>query len=111
MNEAAEKTASGAASVVPVVSVTNLARCIRGLQQAGVWVIGTVLDSERTIKDTPLSGRLAVVMGAEGSGIRHNTAKQCDFLASIPMPDPSFGFNVSVAAGICLYEVHRQKGE
>jgi len=109
LNDAAIKTASGAASAVPVIEVVNLARTMKELQQNGVWIVGTTLDADQSLSQLDLNGPVALVLGSEEKGIRAGTAKHCDFLASIPMINPSFGFNVSVAAGICLYEVSRQR--
>lgn len=109
LNDAAVKTASGAASAVPVIEVVNLARTMKELQQNGVWIVGTTLDADQSLSEMDLKGPIALVLGSEEKGIRAGTAKHCDFLASIPMNNPGFGFNVSVAAGICLYEVSRQR--
>lgn len=109
LTDAAVKTASGAASAVPVIEVVNLARTIKELQQNGVWIVGTTLDADQSLSQMDLKGPIALVLGSEEKGIRAGTAKHCDFLASIPMNNPGFGFNVSVAAGICLYEVSRQR--
>lgn len=109
LNAAAIKTAVGGASIVPLVEVTNLARTLERLQKSGVWVVGTLLETEKTLEDTPLTGHLALVMGSEGRGLRQNTIKRCDFLARIPMANDALGFNVAVATGICLYEAHRQR--
>ncbi len=109
VNEAAIKTAAGGASIVPLVSVTNLARCLAGLKKAGIWIVGTLLEAEARLDETPLTGSVAIVMGSEGRGLRQNTIKQCDFLARIPMVNEALGFNVSVATGICLYEADRQR--
>tara|TARA_R110002072_G_scaffold104540_2_gene229017 strand:- start:27560 stop:28288 length:729 start_codon:yes stop_codon:yes gene_type:complete len=109
LTDAAVKTASGAASAVPVIEVVNLARAMKELQQHGVWIVGTTLDADQPISALDLKGNIALVLGSEEKGIRAGTAKHCDYLASIPMANASFGFNVSVAAGICLYEVSRQR--
>ena len=109
LNEAAIKTASGGASIVPMVQVTNLARCIETLQKMGIWTVGTLLETEQALSDVDLCGHIAVVMGSEEKGLRQKTIKSCDFLVKIPMQNETFGFNVSVAAGICLYEVQRQR--
>lgn len=109
LTDAALKTASGGAAIVPLVSVVNLSRCLERLKKLGVWVTGTVLDGERPIHEVSLTGHVAIVMGSEGRGLRHNTIKHCDFLARIPMAVDTLGFNVAVAAGICLYEAHRQR--
>ena len=111
LNEAAVKTASGAASLVPYVQVTNLGRTLEHLKKAGVWVVGTVLaDDSQPLPEIDLTGPLALVMGAEGAGIRAGTRKKCDFLAEIPVPLPDLSLNVAVATGICLYEVNLQRG-
>lgn len=109
LNAAAIKTASGGASLVPVVQVVNLARCLEQLQKANVWIMGTLLETEQTIDQVDLTGHMAIVMGSEEKGLRKNTIKHCDFLARIPMAQDELGFNVSVAAGICLYEASRQR--
>jgi len=109
LNADAIKRSSGGADHVPYIQVVNLARCIKQLQAAGVWVVGTVLEAGPSITDIDLSDHIAIVMGSEGKGLRDKTRKYCDFLAKIPMVDDSLGFNVSVAAGICLYEVLRQR--
>jgi len=111
LNEAAVKTASGAASLVPYVQVTNLGRTLEHLKNAGIWVVGTVLaDDSQPLPAIDLTGPLALVMGAEGTGIRAGIRKKCDFLAEIPAPLPDLSLNVAVATGICLYEVNQQRG-
>lgn len=110
LNEAAVKTASGAASLVPYVQVTNLGRTLEHLKKAGIWVVGTVLaDNSQPLPAIDLTGPLALVMGAEGAGIRAGILKKCDFLAEIPAPLPDLSLNVAVATGICLYEVNQQR--
>lgn len=109
LNDAAVKTASGAAAAVPVIEVVNLARAMEDLKQHGVWIVGTTLDAQQPIAGIDLTGHIALVMGSEDKGIRPRTAKLCDYLANIPMQTPDYGFNVSVATGICLYEVQRQR--
>lgn len=109
LNSAAVKTASGGAAAIPVVQVVNLSRCLDKLKKANVWVVGTMLDAPALIDEVDLTGNVALVMGAEGKGLRRNTAAHCDLLARIPMVNGEFGFNVSVAAGICLYEAWRQR--
>ena len=109
LNEAASKTASGGASLVPVVSVVNLARCIGQLQKRQVWVVGTLLETEQMLHQVDMQDNTAIVMGSEGKGIRQKTAKCCDFLVKIPMVNADLGFNVSVATGIALYEVQKQR--
>jgi 23S rRNA (guanosine2251-2'-O)-methyltransferase len=109
LNDAAIKTASGAAAAIPVIEVVNLSRTMKLLQQHGVWIVGTTLDADKTLTEMDMTGPTALVLGSEEKGIRAGTAKHCDFLATIPMMNDGFGFNVSVAAGICLYEVTRQR--
>ena len=109
LNDAAIKTASGAAAAVPVVEVVNLARTMDQLQKQGVWIVGTTLEAPQPLSEIDLADSIAIVMGSEEKGIRARTAKQCDYLATIPMLIPDYGFNVSVATGICLYEVSRQR--
>lgn len=109
MTPIAIKTASGGASLVPVIPVVNLSRCLDELKRGNVWIVGTLLDAGTNLADVDLTCHIAIVLGAEDKGLRHNTIKHCDFLANIPMVNPGLGFNVSVAAGICLYEAHRQR--
>ncbi|MBT3426484.1 MAG: 23S rRNA (guanosine(2251)-2'-O)-methyltransferase RlmB [Gammaproteobacteria bacterium] len=109
LNSIAMKRSSGAASQIPYIEVVNLARTIRLLKESGVWVLGTRADEEQNIEAIDFCRDIAIVMGSEERGIRHNTAKQCDLWASIPMSNPKFTFNVSVATGICLYEMQRQR--
>jgi len=109
LNATVRKVASGAAETVPFIAVTNLARTIRELKAAGVFVIGTTMDSKSTLHNTKLDGPIALVLGAEGDGIRRLTAENCDALVTIPMFGSVESLNVSVASGICLYEVRRQR--
>lgn len=109
LNDAAMKTASGGASYVPLIQVVNLARCLDRLKKAGVWIVGTLLEDSEKISNIDLKGPIAIVMGSEEKGMRQKTTKCCDFLVNIPMQNENFGFNVSVATGICLYEVQRQR--
>ena len=109
LNATVRKVASGAAETVPFIAVTNLARTIRELKDAGVFVIGTTMDSESTLLNTKLDGPIALVLGAEGDGIRRLTAENCDALVTIPMFGSVESLKVSVASGICLYEVRRQR--
>ena len=103
------KVASGAAQTVPFVQVTNLARCLRDLKERGIWLVGLDGEAEKTLYDTDLKGPLAIVMGAEGLGLRRLSRENCDFLASIPMAGTVESLNVSVATGICLFEALRQR--
>jgi 23S rRNA (guanosine2251-2'-O)-methyltransferase len=109
VNEAARKVASGAADTVPWVRVTNLARSIEALKQAGVWIIGTDGNAEETLYDQDLTGACALVMGSEGAGMRRLTRDLCDFVIKLPMSGAVSSLNVSVAAGVCLFEAVRQR--
>lgn len=109
MNETVRKVACGAADTVPLIPVTNLARCMRKLQELGVWIVGTAGEAEVSLFNAPLAGPLAVVMGAEGSGMRRLTREHCDHLVFIPMSGSVTSLNVSVATGICLFEAVRQR--
>ena len=103
------KTASGAAEIVPLVQVTNLARTLRALKERGIWLVGTSDTAPTDLYGQDLAGPLALVMGSEGQGIRRLTADLCDYLVSIPMQGVIESLNVSVATGVCLYEVRRQR--
>jgi 23S rRNA (guanosine2251-2'-O)-methyltransferase len=103
------KVASGAAETVPVYQVTNLARVLRWLKEQNIWIMGTAGDAEQTIYDMKLDMSLAIVMGTEATGMRHLTKQHCDFLVKIPMAGQVESLNVSVAAGVMMYEVFRQK--
>ena len=109
VNDVARKVASGAAETVPWVRVTNLARTIESLKQVGVWVIGTDGDAERTLYEQDLSGPCALVLGSEGAGMRRLTRDLCDFVVKLPMAGSVSSLNVSVAAGVCLFEAVRQR--
>ena len=103
------KVASGAAETMPYFMVTNLARTLGELKERNIWCIGTSDDAEKTIYDVPLTGPVALVLGAEGEGMRQLTRKTCDDLVSIPMAGAVESLNVSVASGVCLYEALRQR--
>jgi 23S rRNA (guanosine2251-2'-O)-methyltransferase len=109
LNATVRKVACGAAETVPFIAVTNLARTLRELKEAGVFVIGTTMDAPSNLLNTNLEGPIAVVLGAEGDGIRRLTAETCDALVTIPMFGSVESLNVSVASGICLYEIRRQR--
>ena len=109
LNATVRKVACGAAETVPFIAVTNLARTLRELKEAGVTVIGAVAEAEQGLFASKLTGPLALVLGAEGSGLRRLTAETCDALLSIPMFGSVESLNVSVASGICLYEARRQR--
>ncbi|UFH49119.1 23S rRNA (guanosine(2251)-2'-O)-methyltransferase RlmB [Pseudomonas sp. KNUC1026] len=103
------KVACGAAEVVPLVAVTNLARTLEKLQQRGLWVVGTAGEAQTLIYDQDLTGPLVMVMGAEGKGMRRLTREHCDYLVKLPMGGSVSSLNVSVAAGVCLFEAVRQR--
>jgi 23S rRNA (guanosine2251-2'-O)-methyltransferase len=109
LNATVRKVACGAAETVPFIAVTNLARTIRELKEAGVFVVGTTMDAPSTLLNTRFDGPIALVLGAEGDGMRRLTAETCDALVTIPMFGSVESLNVSVASGICLYEVRRQR--
>ncbi len=103
------KVAAGAAETVPFAQVTNLARALRDMKQAGLWICGTAGDGEKSLFEADLTGPLALVMGSEGRGLRRLTRENCDFTVSLPMQGAVGSLNVSVAAGIALYEALRQR--
>jgi len=105
----ARKVACGAAETVPLVRVTNLARTLRTLQDEGVWLIGTAGEAASTLYQADFKGPVALVMGAEGKGMRRLTREHCDLLINIPMLGHVDSLNVSVATGVCLYEALRQR--
>ncbi len=109
LNATAIKVASGAADTVPYVVVTNLARALREMQEHGVWVAGAAGEAEREIYAVDQKGPCAWVLGAEGEGLRRLTRDTCDVLARIPMHGSVESLNVSVSAGICLFEARRQR--
>jgi len=104
------KVACGAAETVPYVQVTNLARAMDKLKEQGLWLIGTAGEAEAGIFDSDLTGPMGLVMGGEGRGLRRLTRERCDLLVRLPMLGMVESLNVSVAAGICLYEGVRQRG-
>ena len=103
------KVASGAADTVPYIPVTNLARTLRELKQRGVWIIGTAAGANSDLQLAKIDGPVAWVLGAEGKGMRRLTRETCDQLISIPMLGSVESLNVSVSAGICLFETYRQR--
>ena len=107
----ARKVACGAAETVPLVQVTNLARTLREIKDAGVWVVGTAGETDTTLFEANLTGPIAMVMGAEGDGMRRLTREHCDVLVKIPMVGTVSSLNVSVATGISLFEVRRQRSQ
>lgn len=103
------KVACGAAEVIPLVAVTNLARTLEKLQQRGLWIVGTAGEAEQELYQQDLTGPIAMVMGAEGKGMRRLTREHCDFLVKLPMAGSVSSLNVSVATGVCLFEAVRQR--
>jgi 23S rRNA (guanosine2251-2'-O)-methyltransferase len=103
------KVASGAAETVPLFSVTNLARTLRSLKQAGIWLYAASDDAGRGIHDVDLQGPVAIVLGGEGKGLRRLTRELCDYQVAIPMAGQVESLNVSVAAGVLLFEAVRQR--
>ncbi|MFI0400468.1 MAG: 23S rRNA (guanosine(2251)-2'-O)-methyltransferase RlmB [Thiolinea sp.] len=109
INPTVRKVASGAAEAVPFITVINLARTLDSLKERGIWLTGTSDKAQKTLYQADLKGPMALVMGAEGTGIRRLTEERCDFLISIPMSGQVSSLNVSVATGVCLYEALRQR--
>ena len=109
LNAVARKVASGAADVIPLVRVTNLVRTLRSLKELGIWIVGTTGEADTLVYDQDLSIPTALVMGAEGPGMRRLTTEACDFLVKLPMAGDVSSLNVSVATGICLFEAVRQR--
>ena len=109
LNATVAKVASGASETVPYMMVTNLARTLNELKERGIRIIGTSEDAPQTLFEADLRGPIALVLGAEGTGLRQLTRKTCDELVSIPMKGAVESLNVSVASGICLYEAMRQQ--
>jgi 23S rRNA (guanosine2251-2'-O)-methyltransferase len=110
MTAVAHKVASGAAEHIPVFTVTNLARELRRMKEAGIWITGLADDGEQSLYDIDLRAPTALVMGGEEHGLHHNVREHCDHVARLPMRGIVESLNVSVAAGICLYEALRQRG-
>ena len=109
VNATVAKVASGAAETVPVIAVTNLARTLRSLKERGVWLVGADADAPESLFDADLSGPIAWVLGAEGSGLRRLTRESCDRIVGIPLSGMVASLNVSVAAGVCLFATRRQR--
>lgn len=110
LNATVAKVASGAAETVPYLMVTNLARTLGELKERELWVVGTSDTAADSLYDVDFTRPVALVLGAEGKGMRQLTAKTCDQLVRIPMKGAVESLNVSVAAGVCLYEALRQRG-
>jgi 23S rRNA (guanosine2251-2'-O)-methyltransferase len=109
LNATVRKVACGAAEVVPLVAVTNLARSLEKLQQRGLWVVGTAGEAEQELYQQDLTGPTVLIMGAEGKGMRRLTREHCDYLVRLPMAGSVSSLNVSVATGVCLFEALRQR--
>jgi 23S rRNA (guanosine2251-2'-O)-methyltransferase len=109
INATVAKVASGAAETVPYFMVTNLARTLGELKERNIWIVGTSDAATQTLYQADLTGPVALVLGAEGAGMRQLTSKTCDQLVSIPMRGAVESLNVSVASGVCLYEAMRQR--
>ncbi len=109
ITETVVRVSVGAAMHVPFIQVTNLARAMKDMQKAGIWITGTSDKADRGLYDMDFSGGVAIVMGAEGSGMRRLTEENCDYLINIPMLGQVPCLNVSVATGVCLYEAVRQR--
>ena len=110
LNATVSKVASGAAETMPYFMVTNLARTLNELKERNIWIIGTAGEAEKSIYQVEMKGPTALVLGAEGPGMRQLTRKTCDELVHIPMKGAVDSLNVSVASGVCLYEALRQRG-
>lgn len=109
INETARRIACGGAEHLPIARVTNLARAMEKLKELGVWFVGTADEGKKTLYEIDMRGPTGIVMGAEGEGMRRLTAEKCDFLVRIPMGGAVPCLNVSVATGVCLFEVMRQR--
>ena len=109
LTPAARKVAAGAAERMPLFQVTNLARSLRWLKAQNIWLVGLTAEAEQPLYQLDLKGPLALVLGAEGSGLRRLSKAECDFLAHIPMTGGAESLNVSVAAGVALFEALRQR--
>jgi 23S rRNA (guanosine2251-2'-O)-methyltransferase len=110
INATVAKVASGAAETMPYFMVTNLARTLNELKERNIWIVGTSDDAPKSIYQADFKGPTALVLGAEGQGMRQLTRKTCDELVGIPMAGAVESLNVSVASGVCLYEALRQRG-
>ena len=110
LNATVRKVAAGAAESVPLVAVTNLARCLGELKRAGAWIYGAADGAEGLLYGHRFDGPTVLVLGAEGRGLRRLTREACDHLVALPMLGSVESLNVSVAAGICLYEIQRARG-
>ena len=111
MNATVKKVACGAAEIVKLIVVSNLTRSMKDMQKLGMWMTGLAGETEQTIYDVDFKGSVGLVMGAEGTGLRQLTRENCDYLAAIPMAGSVESLNVSVASGVTLYEVMRQRSK
>lgn len=109
LTETVRRISVGAADHVPFIQVTNLARTMERLKEAGMWLVGTSDRAEKTLYELDLRGPLGLVLGAEEKGMRRLTEENCDFLAKLPMAGKVECLNVSVATGVCLFEAVRQR--
>lgn len=109
LTDTVRKVACGAAETVPLVAVTNLARTLKKLQAEGLWLYGTAGEAEQTLYEVDMTGPAVIIMGAEGTGMRRLTREHCDYLIKIPMAGSVSSLNVSVATGVTLFEVVRQR--
>ncbi len=109
INETVHKVASGAVENVMVIRVVNLVRALKKIKKSGVWVVGTAGNAEQSIYDLDLNIPTAIVMGSEAKGMRDSIQKECDYTVALPIYGPVESLNVSVAAGVVLYEVARQR--
>ncbi|SIN95079.1 23S rRNA Gm-2251 2'-O-methyltransferase [Sulfurivirga caldicuralii] len=103
------KVASGAAETIPVIAVNNLARAMEAAKEAGLWLVGLAGETDTVLFQQDLTGPVGLVLGAEGKGLRRLTREQCDFICALPMVGSVESLNVSVAAGVALYETLRQR--
>ena len=110
LSETTQRIACGATENLTIARVTNLARAMEKLQKLGVWIVGTADEATKSLYEMDMVGPTAIVMGAEGEGMRRLTSEKCDFIVRLPMLGKVPCLNVSVATGVCLFEVLRQRG-
>jgi 23S rRNA (guanosine2251-2'-O)-methyltransferase len=110
LNSTVRKVAAGAADTTPIATVTNMARSLKLLKEAGLWIVGADMAGDKLAWEADLRGPLALVLGSEGDGLRELTRKTCDFLVRLPQAGSVESLNVSVACGMLLYEATRQRG-
>lgn len=109
LNAIAHKVACGAAETVPLIQVVNLARTLKWLRDEGIWLTGLAGEAKKPLYQADLTGAIGLVLGSEGQGLRRLTREQCDFLVKIPLVGAVSSLNVSVAAGVSLFEAARQR--